>query len=59
MDEILKGNFKVKKPVEQEKLVKKEKNLSIKERLKNKALSKIGGSMVYIEYSELIWNGDE
>ncbi len=57
MDEILKGNFKVKKPVEltEEKADQKD---SIKEQLKKRALASIGGSMVYVERKKLNWDGD-
>ena len=59
MDEILKGNFKVKNPID----LTKEKNGSEKETLsqivKKKVLASLGGSMVYIERTKLNWDGDE
>ena len=55
MEEILKGNFKVKKPVVLDKAKEKE---SVAEELRKKALASLGGSMVYIERTDLTWDGD-
>lgn len=52
MEEILKGNFKVKKSLEVN-----EKQESVSEKLKKKALETLGGSMVYMERTKLIWDG--
>ena len=58
MDEILKGNFKVKKPVDL-KETQVDKKLSLREELKKRALASLGGSMVYVERNRLNWDGDE
>lgn len=54
MDDVLKSNFKVKNPV----LVEKDSELkeSLSEQLKKKALSSLGGSMVYVERTSLQWD---
>lgn len=54
-ENILKGNFKTKKSVvsEEAKLSKTER---IQEELKKKALSSLGGSMVYVERRKLVWD---
>ena len=58
MDEILKGNFKVKNPIDLA-LENKQNKLSLKEQVRQRALASLGGSMVYVERSQLIWDGDE
>ncbi|MBL8013709.1 MAG: hypothetical protein JNN05_07655 [Candidatus Omnitrophica bacterium] len=55
MDELLKGNFKVKNPV---KVEEKKESMSFQEQYKKKALASIGGSMVYMERMNLTWDGD-
>ena len=55
MNNFLKGNFEVKNPVV-EKKAKFEKNLS--GQLRKRALANICGSMVYVDQSELTWDGD-
>ena len=55
-EEILKGNFKVKKPV---KLEENQEEISVKEELRKRALASIGGSMVYMERTDLTWEGDK
>lgn len=59
MDDILKGNFKVKreKMIHSTKKRGKETKSSIAEQLKKRALASLGGSMVYIERTKLIWEG--
>jgi len=54
-ENILKGNFKTKKAVVSQgaKLSKTER---IQEELKKKALSSLGGSMVYVERRKLVWD---
>lgn len=59
MSDILKGNFKVKKPPETKKHEAQDPAESIKENLKKKALASLGGSMVYIERTDITWRGDE
>ncbi len=58
MDEILKGNFKVKKPIDLEKL-KVNQPKSLKDSLRERALASLGGSMVYVERKTLNWDGNE
>lgn len=56
-EELLKGNFKVKKPV---KLTSEtEEKKSVREQLRHKAIASIGGSMVYMERTDLSWDGEE
>jgi hypothetical protein len=58
MSEILKGNFSVKNPPKEptEKNVNSEQNIS--ELLKEKVMTSLGGSMVYMERSKLSWDED-
>lgn len=57
MDEqILKGNFKVKNPI---KIDQEQKPSSFQEEYKKRALASIGGSMVYMERTNLTWDGDK
>lgn len=59
MSEFLKGNFKVKRPVAGAKPAKaKSKSQALQERFRKQALASIGGSMVYVERTDLTWNGD-
>jgi len=58
MDEILKGNFKVKKPVSS-KDKSEEQPESLRETLKKKVLASLGGSMVYVERERMNWDGEE
>ena len=57
MDEILKGNFKVKRPVKLENA--EDKNETLQEEFRKRALASIGGSMVYVERNKLNWDGNE
>lgn len=62
MSEFLKGNFKVKKEVQEAapgRSAPQSKADALKEKFKKQALASIGGSMVYVERTELTWNGDE
>lgn len=54
-EQFLKGNFKVKNPV---KIEKEMKTPSFQEEYKKKALASIGGSMVYMERTNLTWDGE-
>jgi hypothetical protein len=54
-DQLLKGNFKVKNPVA---AVEKTEGTSFQEVYKKKAMASIGGSMVYMERTNLTWDGD-
>jgi len=56
-DDVLKGNFKVKRPVQLNN--EKKEGTLIRDELKKKALSSIGGSMVYMERNDLTWDGDQ
>ena len=56
MDNLLKGNFKVKRPVQDKK---RKEDKSVAEKHREKALSSIGGSMVYMEKDKFIWDGDK
>ena len=57
-DDILKGNFKVKRPVDLSKL-ESDKKETLKEEFRKKALASLGGSMVYVERDNINWDGDE
>ena len=55
-NELLKGNFKVKKPV-----VLQEDNRKpvFENEYRRRVLASIGGSMVFMERTRLVWEGDE
>lgn len=58
MSEFLKGNFQVKtqpKEADKTELTKEE---ELKEKFKKAALGSIGGSMVYVERTDLTWDGE-
>lgn len=57
MTDFLKGNFKVQNKVEVD-IKKKEEEQTVAEKLKKAVMSSIGGSMVYVERSELTWDGE-
>ena len=59
MDEILKGNFKVKTPVDLTKNVDPAEKETLSQIVKKKVLASLGGSMVYVERTQLNWDGDE
>ena len=52
MDELLKGNYKIKKQIIDD--AKNKKNVR-----DEKAKASIGGSMVLIEKKQMVWKGDE
>jgi len=54
-EELLKGNFKVKNPI---RLEDRKEKLSVREELRSKAMASLGGSMVYMERTDLTWDGD-
>ena len=58
MDNILKGNFKVKRPIKTTESHSLDKH-SLPEELRKRALASLGGSMVYMERNRLIWDGDK
>jgi len=53
MDNLLKGNFKTKKEVQNQD------NTQKKDDYKQRALNSIGGSMVFVERDLLFWNDKE
>jgi hypothetical protein len=61
MSDFLKGNFEVRNPVKNELAegTDKDSEQTLAERLRKAALASIGGSMVYMERTELTWNGDD
>lgn len=60
MSEFLKGNFEVKNKVEEtEKDKSKDSKTRLQDELRKAALASIGGSMVYVERTDLSWDGDE
>ena len=56
-ESVLKGNFKVKNQINIEK--DQTGKPSIREQLRKKALASLGGSMVYMERTDLTWEGDK
>ena len=57
MDEILKGNFRVKNPILLNEKQGEEK-ATLTDQLRKRALASLGGSMVYVERNQLMWEGD-
>lgn len=57
-NEFLKGNFEVKNPIKEDEK-KKNKNQEAQEEFRKAALNSIGGSMVYVERTDLTWDGEE
>ena len=57
-DDILKGNYKIKKQIK-EKEISIDKHEKLKKEFKEKALASLGGSMVYVERDKLFWDGSE
>ncbi len=57
MSNLLNGNFTTKNKVE----VKKEdgENNTLQDEFRKAALNSIGGSMVYVERTDLTWSGDD
>jgi hypothetical protein len=57
MTSLLKGNFTTKKKTE----INQESNekASLQDEFRKAALNSIGGSMVYVERTELTWDGDD
>jgi hypothetical protein len=58
MSEFLKGNFKVARPVNPAAKSKGPEKNSSKEEYRRKAISSVGGSMVFVEMDQLMWDGD-
>ena len=57
-DDILKGNYKIKKQIKERESSINEKE-KLKKELKERALASLGGSMVYVERDKLFWDGSE
>ena len=57
-DDILKGNYKIKKQIKAKQISINEQE-KLKEELKERALATLGGSMVYVERDKLNWDGTE
>ena len=57
-EEILKGNFKVQRPVKADK-AHEGRDKTVREELKERALASLGGSMVFMDPSDLAWDGDD
>ena len=55
MQQLLKGNFKVKNPVV---LAENKQKETFQEEYRRRALASIGGSMVFMERTTLVWEGD-
>lgn len=58
MSEFLKGNFQVKRPVKDAPAANDGAKASFKEEYRRKALSSVGGSMVFVEMDQLVWDGE-
>ena len=58
MSEFLNGNFQVKRPVKETVTQKDDQQASFKEQYRRKAINSVGGSMVFVEMDQLIWDGD-
>jgi hypothetical protein len=57
-DDILKGNYKIKKQIK-EKEISIDEQEKLKKELKERALASLGGSMVYVERDKLNWDGSD
>lgn len=58
MSDFLKGNFKVKRPVQAPAPAADAKADTFKDEYRRKALASVGGSMVFVEMDHLMWDGD-
>mgnify|MGYP001304422619 CR=1 FL=1 len=54
-DDILKGNYKIKKQIK-EKEISIDEQEKLKEELKERALASLGGSMVYVSKKKVNWD---
>lgn len=59
MDELIKSNFTIKKPVVLEADPNQRPEEGVAEKLKKAALASIGGSMVYVERTQMTWDGGD
>jgi hypothetical protein len=57
MSDFLSGNFQVKRPVKLAGGAAAPKD-SMKDEYRRKALSSVGGSMVFVEMDQLVWDGE-
>ena len=57
-DDILKGNYKIKKQIKENEISMDEQE-KLKKEFKERALASLGGSMVYVERDKLFWDGSE
>ncbi|SEK49305.1 hypothetical protein SAMN05216262_101490 [Colwellia chukchiensis] len=57
MSNLLKGNFTPKKQVQAN--TQESEDSSLQAEFKKAALNSIGGSMVYVERTDLTWSGDD
>ena len=57
-DDILKGNYKIKKQIKEKEISLDEQEI-LKKELKERALASLGGSMVYVERDKLFWDGSD
>lgn len=57
MSGLLKGNFEVKRPVENRE--ESDTATEFQREYRKKALESIGGSMVFVERERLFWDGDD
>lgn len=58
MSDFLKGNFKVARPVKDAPESKASEKQSFKDEYRRKAIASVGGSMVFVEMDQLMWDGD-
>ncbi|MBF0103985.1 MAG: hypothetical protein HQM16_01550 [Deltaproteobacteria bacterium] len=58
-NDILKGNYQVPKKAQVNQSEINRNNKDPKEDFKQKVLSSLGGSMVYMDRDKLIWDGDK
>lgn len=58
LNSLLMGNFTTKKEVVEKADTEATKE-SLKEELRKKALASLGGSMVYMERTDLVWSGED
>lgn len=59
MNDFLKGNFTVKKPVIEAPALPGNEKQELVEKLKKRVLTSLGGSMVYMERTGLMWDGEK
>ena len=58
MSEFLKGNYKVDVEIESSKQCEKTNAELLAESYRKAAMNSIGGSMVYVEDTDQVWDGD-